>query len=408
MINNGISSIRVIPKGLNGLLLFLSVLLLFNCIFDPAGLLFGIKDYLFIILVVVYFCSKVIYVNVSIDSRLLYFILFFGLLIPSLSLFFYFIFQYSNGVEIDYGIFKTFLFLLFALIICDIRRNIVSAFSILLSLLSITIIIIFIITTISPEITSLLNAFGIKYQIGKIVLNYMGGFKNVRIYFWTSPMIIFACVHYYTNYLFSKKNNKRYLLLMITNMIGLFLSGSRLNMGMSILFIPLVSFYYANLKNKIRIVVISSLVISLFILINYSFLTEYVFSKDDTSNAVKFSLVNDYYDIYSSNVPTFLFGQGVGSYFYQSRGMYLTYSELTYFEILRRFGFILGIVYCILMFVPALRLNKSYDSHIVVAYLLYALMSFFNPFFFSSSGIIIFSIVLSTIYNKKYDSNSIS
>ena len=109
-----------------------------------------------------------------------------------------------------------------------------------------------------------------------------------------------------------------------------------------------------------------------------------------------------------SDTKVLVFGQGLGSYTeWKSNGRFYFTSELTYFEILRYFGVFFGLIIIYFMFYPVIYgyNNRKYtiQKHIIIAYFLYLIMSFTNPLFFSSLGMLIFSIVISNIFiEKKY------
>ena len=96
-----------------------------------------------------------------------------------------------------------------------------------------------------------------------------------------------------------------------------------------------------------------------------------------------------------------LFGKGLGSYeTWSLRGdFYIT--ELTYFEVFRNFGFLMGLVMVILMIYPIIYtfiIRPSYkDKHIIIAYAAYLVMTMTNPLFFSSMGMLILAIILANI-----------
>ena len=121
-----------------------------------------------------------------------------------------------------------------------------------------------------------------------------------------------------------------------------------------------------------------------------------MFSSIEASNNVKLGHLKSYLQEFK-DWKTLLFGQGLGSYFYSGgyHGM-TSNTELTYLEIIRRFGIIFGGFLIGLMFYPLLAIKKSNFNYVwlFLAYGCYLFMISFNPFFFSSTGMIILSIVL--------------
>ena len=375
---------------IDNLLYILSVFLLFNCVFDPAGLLFRVKDLLFVLIVLIY-C---VYVGKTSKCKKAFFnyLLVFAFILPFVSIVFYCLFHLPNGVNYDISSVKTYIFLSFSLVLYNLKRDVIVPFCKILTLLSIVIIVIYILADLIPGFIEVVNIFGKQYELGKIVIKQLGSYQNTRIYFWTSPLIVFACVHYFSKYFFLHK--KIYLLLTCINVVGLFMSGSRMNMGISILVVPFLYWYYSSLRKRMLIYCALLLLFMIFFPLVYDFLVNNIITESDRSDQVRDVLLSDY----------MLFGQGVGSMFSQSRGLELSYSELTYIELYRRFGLILGSVYVFLLLYPLrniFRYFRKYDSHIYIAFLIYLLMATFNPFLFSSSGMIILSIVLCNYFAKK-------
>ncbi|HUW04863.1 MAG TPA: hypothetical protein VMW01_01265 [Williamwhitmania sp.] len=389
--------------SIDNIIFFFSSILLFICVFDPAGLLFGIKDKLFVLIVLLFISNIFIKKRIAINVNLFVYIFVFSVVLPLISLVTYFVFQKSHGVTIDTGILKTFLFLLFGFIVFSFKKDVLKIFVTWLCILSILIIAVYIVIRVFPNSTNSFFLFGNKYLIFTIAIKYLAGFSVVRVYFWTSPLILIAIS--YCFYFYRKTSKKRYLVLTVVNLLGLLLSGSRANFVASIFIIPIIYYYYSTPIKKIYLMFVLLVIIVITGLIKYHVIYEMFFNPLDESNKVKILMVSDYINIYRSNIPTFLFGQGVGSEFYiPSRHMTLTFSELTYFELFRRFGFVLGSIYLYLMIYPIRFLKRDNQGWLYLSYLLYLVIAFFNPFYFSSTGILFLSIVLATHY--KYSNES--
>ena len=123
-------------------------------------------------------------------------------------------------------------------------------------------------------------------------------------------------------------------------------------------------------------------------------------SIDDISNYIKLQHYRDIIKLLSQT-KILLFGQGLGTKFFsEARQREVKTIELTYLDILRKFGFIIGLAYIIMLLIPIKKLfNKkySYDHYLYIGYIGYLIMSFSNPFIFSSSGMLVLSIILYTI-----------
>jgi hypothetical protein len=126
-----------------------------------------------------------------------------------------------------------------------------------------------------------------------------------------------------------------------------------------------------------------------------------LFDPNEASNSVKLLMLNDYAAIFS-DPSNLVFGKGLGSYEYWSGRGYKFDTELTYLEIIRNFGLLLGGLMILLLIYPivyAFILHRSYkEKNIVLAYAAYLVMSMSNPLLFSSMGILILGLVIANIF----------
>lgn len=115
------------------------------------------------------------------------------------------------------------------------------------------------------------------------------------------------------------------------------------------------------------------------------------------------SIINDYFSLWSNNFLSIFFGQGLGGGFDTvDRGIsYL--AEPTYFEIIRMFGLIGGIIFFFFLIMPLfLFLNSKSSSlfernyYMLVAYIIYILIEFpSNPLLLSSTGMVVMVVIYS-------------
>ena len=377
-------------------------LFLISCIFDPADSVLSLKVPLFILCWIVFFLSKKT-LNLKLPNDFFYFILTF-ILIPIFSIIYYLI---LNGFSVEFGglnLLKSFILVLFSFLLFDKKINLLKDLSIILSLLSVIIILTYVYILINPVSFGPIYEFGLNtgiYHLGKRV--YSDNLQIWSIYYVTSPMILIAIGYFFNKAYF--KNNSFYFFLLILNILGMFVAGTRNNMLMSIL-LPMVLFVYYS-KNKTLTSIISILSVS-FILFYFADAINDMINLNEESNKSKLFLLSDYYDIFSNNPLYLIFGQGFGSYhFWESINRYYFTSELTYFEIFRYFGIFFGSIIIYFMFYPIIYALNNLDSYnefnIILAYFFYLIMTFFNPLFFSSLGMLIFSIILANIYIHKYN-----
>ena len=190
---------------------FFVFLFLISCIFDPADKLFGLKVPLFISLWLLFLISKKS-VNLRFPKEIVLFSLLF-LAIPILSISYYLIFDGTQPYA-GFSLFKSFLFISLVFILYDKKMNIIPLLAQILSLLSLSIILVYIVILTNPGLFFLIYEFGYNsgvFHIGERV--YSSNLKLWSIFFVTSPMIIIA-IAYYFDLAFKSRKFKYYFLLL--------------------------------------------------------------------------------------------------------------------------------------------------------------------------------------------------
>lgn len=382
---------------MKGYLTILNFLLLFVCIFDPQNLLFGIKDLLFILMAGTYFISLTIRKKkIFFPRRTIQYVFTFTTL-PIISIILYFILHDFRFAEnyVGFNYLKSYLFLFITFILIDYRIPAIKQLLFVLNLLAILTIVIN-----NLPISEALYNFGNKFGIYAIGYRKYGFLDYTYTYFHTSPLLVFS-LSYYLWQFFKKKSWLNFIFISI-NVLALINSGTRNNILFCLLII--IAFIFLASKNRIRIVIIITLTLLTTYMVLSSQVLSSMFSSDDISNNLKISYLSDYArEIF--NFPNILTGQGIGSSFYISNlNKYMSVTELTYLEIFRRFGVVLGSLTIFLMFYPLawIMQRKEQLMWLAIAYFSYLVMSAFNPFFFSSNGMILLSIILAkTAYTIK-------
>ena len=100
-----------------------------------------------------------------------------------------------------------------------------------------------------------------------------------------------------------------------------------------------------------------------------------------------------------------VFGHGVGVlYFSKARNIWVTNSEMTYFEIIYQYGWILGLWVIYIFFKPAIiMLIKGKTQQIKdvgFSYFMYLIVSGTNPLLINSTGLYVFSFALLYCYKN--------
>ena len=381
------------------LLRIILILLLVVCIFDPADKMFGLKVPLFIFAWLLFIFNIITNnqrVHVSLNL-ILYLMLF--LLIPLISITYYFFI--SNGyVNYDgYRCFKSYLFITITLIFYISEIDLIKPMVVIMSVLSILTIMILIISYLNVNLSmNLYENVGHRYGIWSMGSKDFGRFilpDSPQVFFHTAPLLVFAIAYFTMKVFYSTGATKiLYGLLSAINIFAMFLGATKSNIVFSIMTPIFVALWYA----KSRKYVLYAVAILVFILCidNLEVLKNSVFNPNELSNLYKISFLKDYLSLFA-DVRVLLFGQGLGSFFKSTMRGFVSLTELTYFEFIRKFGLILSLILFALIFYPLskLRFKKFHNLHYVfIAYLCYLMMSFSNPLLMSSSGMLLLSLVL--------------
>jgi len=373
-------------------------------IFDPADKLLGLKLTFFVLSMFYgFFWGLIRTGSVKIPLELLAYV-FIMIFIPFMSICLYFIAGGGEPFE-GFQMIKAYVFISFSLILYLTRTNIFKGLSFILSMLSVVIICIFTILLYEPSlIFSIYNFgryFGVFYLDDR---NYGSGLRLTQIYFASSPMLVISIAYYYHKARFSEKKKIFYDAIVFLNVIAMFIAGTRNNMIVSLL-LPL-TLYFIYTKNRALSAAIISVVVVLVVAFFHSEI-EVLFDPSEVSNSIKLALIQDYLAIFSDPLDL-MFGQGLGAYYYwTAKGAYYYVTELTFFEIIRNFGVILGGGMILLLMYPIIYtyvINKKYtEKHIIIAYMFYLIMCFSNPNLFSSMGMLILAGIIANIFlYKKY------
>lgn len=154
-----------------------------------------------------------------------------------------------------------------------------------------------------------------------------------------------------------------------------------------------VVFWYSKRKMISLVILVPVLLI---MITSYQDVIKDMLDTGGISNSIKLSDLDDYFRLFADR-KTLLLGQGLGSYFNTATRGYVSITELTYFEFIRRFGLILSLASFILLLYPLARLRlKPYHSvhYIFICYAIYLMACFLQPLLMSSTGMILMSLVL--------------
>ena len=399
------------PHGVVG---FLLLLFLLSCIFDPADKVLNLKVYLFVLCwaVTLALCLSS-RVPVRMPRGLLIYILLF-ILVPSYSIAWYWL---TNGGDPfrGFAMMKGYVLITLALLLVLSRIDLLPRLCAVLTVLALAIIGVFIALQVMPELFLVAYLIGLQTDIAAVNnRDYGGGVKLLHVYFVTSPMLAIAIAYYFDKARSAPRGSKRVVLwgLFVINVLGLFLAGTRNNIFVSILLPAALVFYYA--RNK-AVGALFSLTSVAALVVVFAPALERFLDPSEKSNSTKLALFEDYGRILSDPV-NLIFGRGLGAYdFWAGRGFnggfnYVT--ELTYLEMIRNFGVLGAAVMLGLLLFPvwhAFAANQSRTSKaIAIGFTFYLGMCASNPNMFSSMGILILSVMLSTIFLSDRARSSLS
>jgi hypothetical protein len=373
-------------------------LLIIDCLFDPAGNILGIKLYLFIACFLLYAMVRLVESDqFQIEAGLVFYVLLFSFVLPLASILYLHTFGNTNRGDQSFEYLKSFLFLSLVFVLPRRSLDTRALFAWCLTLEATVILAVGIIVRLYPDAYTALYSFGDASGMFSLATSEYGEVAYLRTYFHTSPLLVFSISYFAYRFWKTEVNRPVHFALLVINLGGIILSGSRNNMivGMA-LFIGLAVVYSSGWGRKVA--VLAALAGVIFLIGNETL--HRMLSVEERSNVWRLALYDDYIEVLS-DPRSLLLGQGLGSFFDSLWRGSVSNSELTYFELIRRFGIILGMFYLAMIFYPVFVLvQRERWRWLGLAYLAYLMMIFFNPFFFSSSGMILLTVVLLPAFSR--------
>lgn len=263
------------------------------------------------------------------------------------------------------------------------------------SVIGISIVILWLICFISPDIYSILRVFFAEFNESRNIVTFYVDIRNILGFFFitanyrTSVCMIGALAYCLLMRLYQKKT---YTILILLFSVALFFTGTRANMLISF---SLLFFYktFVWLKNKRFL---SALFLALATSITILTLT-YMFLYDPNSNSSEMKLLDNisYYNVFKTDINRTLFwGWGEGSTFYSlARRKMIDMTEISYLVNIRRFGLLATITIFLVIWLDQLILFfiKSKNGIILKVFYLIAIGGYVcvacsNPFLIDSIG----------------------
>ena len=220
------------------------------------------------------------------------------------------------------------------------------------------------------------------------------GFSVNGLYFKAGSLIIFSFIYNLYQY------KGRFKLLFSTVLfMSLMVAGSRTPMLVQLV-ILLIYLYDKNVIGKFLTRLSAVALLVMLVMLTYMLATQ----KNEKSNEVKYDNFESYVeDIGDKGHP--IWGAGLGSDFYaKGRNMRLSYTELSYMDILRMYGLPVGIAFIFLFFAPCFWLWRYYPrsqflKRYCLGYVLFLILSGTNPLLLGSIGLTALALFM-VIVNK--------
>lgn len=204
------------------------------------------------------------------------------------------------------------------------------------------------------------------------------GFEVLMFFYKTMPFLFFALIY---------SLRKKYFLSVPIILLPIIYGGSRTPMLMALMVIAYVLY---ERKNKyIRLFIGISAIFGLLYLLHILTSSTYSQGGDEIKAGVASYLLDN----------TSFWGHGVGAkYWDPARGQFTTTTEMTYFEMLYQYGWLLSPFVLIIFFMPFLvmfkKSNNVFIRDFAIAYLLYLVNAGTNPLLISSTGMYVFACAL--------------
>ena len=373
----------------------------FVLIVDPSGLLFGVKNILFILL----FCYLFFTYQKYRKEALFLFIAVYTMITAT------FLLGKIQGFEFDYSftifIYKTFAPLILLVWIDRLKFLETIYFpATVVAIVSIAIYYVFI-KYYGTDFFFKLNRFSnMPHRTFTISIRSFLGHDIWGVYYRSAPILLLPISIYFSNLLDKNKRNVKIFLSCLLLFATTLLSGTRALMISSCGVVIFV------LINKMRVMHFWRKSVFIITLIGGGalFFATLLFLSDnaEASNIVKIGHMNSYITLFKSHPLVLFLGQGAGSLLYSSGfGNYVPQTEWSYVEMLRMFGVFGFILLLILYLFPAYKIWKQRQCMpiampFIIGYLFYLLNAGTNPLLLGSNGMLVLLISYSVAYNSTY------
>lgn len=188
---------------------------------------------------------------------------------------------------------------------------------------------------------------------------------------------------------------------------AILVSGTRANMFMMIFVVAVYFCFLQKSKQGRTISIITFFIAGMIILIDFR-LVEFVldmFQRKSSSDSVRSGHLQGIFEYWNSNPINFIIGSGFSSKFYSYGVLEEVASiELSYWNLLRQVGIIPFILIMCMYLYPIfyiLKKKRKNGIYLAFAYLAYLVISYTNPFLYSSTGVTLLLYMYWYCFNSK-------
>ena len=367
----------------------LCMTLLYTILF-PADKI-NIKEILLMLSIIIY--APAILRDVQSKGNTL--LLFYGVVFPVICI------CYSIAVEatpignaLSYGYVWLFLFLI--PVIVSLRTNVINIF--IIGTLIVALIINFIyladvfgVISIyrNPLVLFLYNMREIQY--GKGIAATFG----YSIFYKSCPLILISLGY--------SIKNRRYLLTAVYA-LSMIACGTRANFYASIVMIVLILLFAEEKKSKRFIAIVLCVGVAVVFAPTIFFRMQALNTIKVNSDNIKILGIQSVFEHMNANPLRYVFGSGVGSFFYSSgRNAYVDVIEASYFDYFRQVG-IFGFTLFLCFIIRPMKWLLNNEKWLLFAYMAYLAVAYSNPLLVTSTSFVVYIMIYSCGFSKNRQS----
>ena len=248
---------------------------------------------------------------------------------------------------------------------------------------------------VSDVNTGGVNTFVYKYDMG--VMGKSSAYAvYYKIFFKTSPLLLLLFP-----YCMKEKN---YFMIAIV-FFALVISGTRANIfvGVVVLLFGIFNLWNKNKKSKMIIVVGSLVILLLLFPTMYEIFRDMMYTEGSiSSDEIRNGQLYSFFKVFS-NPSNLILGQGFGSEFWDSGRMaYVSSSEISYLDLLRKMGLICFIPFAYFVLKP---FKFKINLYLKVVYMGYLIIALTNPLLFSTTAFVMYIYLYSEEYKINENAN---